>query len=88
MNGRHRNILKKSAEDHLENYDKEMIDDLQNQITDYLYAQTVEDVDHEEIETIISNWKDKLPDPGEWAGDQAYNDYEDAMEDRCEKAID
>ncbi len=78
----HRKQLKKSAEDHLENYDKEMIDDLQDQITDYLYGQTIEDVDHEDIETIIVNWKDQLPDAGQWAGEQAYNEYEEAMDSR------
>ena len=82
MNGRYRNILKKSAEDHLEDYDKEMIDDLQNQITNYLYGQTVEEVSHEDIETIIVNWQDALPDAGQWAGEQAYNEYEEAMENQ------
>ncbi len=77
-----RRQLKKSAEDHFENYDREMIDDLQDQITDYLYDQTIEDVDHEDIETIIVNWKDKLPDAGQWAGEQAYNEYEEAMENQ------
>ena len=31
---------------------------------------------------ILSDWKGALPDPGAWAGEQAYAEYENAMEER------
>lgn len=31
-----------------------------------------------------NTWRDGLPEAGQWAGEQAYSDYEDAMEDRYE----
>ena len=79
-----RKTLNKSAEDHLESYDEEMIEDLRELLTGYLDGYTVEDITMMDIEEIVTTWQNNLPDPGQWAGEKAYSEYESHEDARHE----
>ena len=77
--------FKDRACDLREEYDEQMVNELLNQITDYLYnIDEVTEVSSEDVETLIVAWQDKLPDPDEWAMEESYNEYNNAMEDRAD----
>ena len=88
MTGRNRCILNRSAEDWLEKYNEYMIDDLQEQISDYLSDMTVEDINTDDILDVYFKWNNHLPDPGEWAGSKAYEEYENAMDAKRDFELD
>ena len=88
MNAAHRKICNKSAEDFLEKFDEEMLEKLQEAYNDYLEGLATEDVSGEELANIYLRWQEDLPDPGQWAGEKAYEEYENAMEDKADMARD
>ncbi len=72
------NELKRMAEDELDNYDDEMIEELQDQLKDYLDGISIEEVDSTEVYDLIEAWETALPDPGEWAFDKVQSKEDDA----------
>ncbi len=83
--------LKRLAEEELDNYDNVMIEELQDQLKDYLDGISIEEVDSTEVYELIETWQAALPDPGEWSFNQVeskmddYNDqaYEEMKEERA-----
>ena len=80
--------VKDLAEKKIEDYDEIMIQDLINMLNDELDGLSVEEVDQELMEEIFYNWKQDLPDPGEWAFDEVLSDYESYCESKADEARD
>ena len=72
--------LKALAEQKLEQYDEAMIDQLVDMLTDELSNMSVEEIDEEFLTEVFYNWKNNLPDEGEWAFDEVQSDYDDYCE--------
>ncbi len=85
---RYRKIINKSAEDYLETYDEKMIEELLQILNDELEGAEPVSVSPEHIEELVQNWQFLLPDPGQWAGEKAYCEYEDAMEAKADEERD
>ncbi len=79
--------LKALAEEELDNYDDEMIEDLTNQLIDYLDGISIEEVDATEVYEMVEKWFIDLPEPGTWAFDKVESKREDMadMEYQCAK---
>ena len=86
--GRYKRQIQADAEEMCEKYDEVMIDNLLEQMKDELEGMEVDDIDEDIIEEIWMNWKEKLPDRGEWCFDEAMDRCNDAMEQRYEEARD
>ena len=85
---RYRKQIEADAEEFYEKYDEEMIEELLEQMKDELEGMEVDDIDEDLIEEIWINWKEKLPDRGEWSYSMANDRCEEAMEQRYEEARD
>jgi hypothetical protein len=74
--------LKELAEKELDNYDQAMIDDPLALMQNRLDGLDVDTIDEDLMEEIWLDWKEDLPEPDEWALDEAVNGYIDAAEQR------
>ncbi len=72
------NERKRMAEDELDNYDDEMIEELIDKLKDYLDGISIEEVDASEIYVLVGEWQTELPDPGVWAFDKVQSKEDDA----------
>ena len=66
-----RETLVKIAEDKIAGYDDEMIDDLLQMFSDRLKGLSVQTIDEDLVEEVWLDWKEGLPDPDQWALDEA-----------------
>ena len=82
--GRQKRKIQEDAEDYLEEYDSEMVDNLIYMFGDVLAGYSVEEIDEDKIEEIWLDWKSELPDPNEWAYDKAMNRCIDAEEAKAD----
>ena len=71
--GRNANRIKERAAEFEDQYNDKMIEDLNEQLADYIEGEDVLDIDPEEIMELVTAWKDKLPEIGDWCFDQVNN---------------
>ncbi len=80
------NQWKAKAEEYEDKYDDEMVEDLENQLLDYLKDMTVDEVSSEDVEELVVNWKDALPEIGQWCFDQVQSEIDTINDQRYEEA--
>ncbi len=69
--------IKARAEMYVEDYDEEMIDDLNYMLSGYINGKEAEDIDSTEIYEIVEHWNMKRPEPWDWAYDKVTSELDD-----------
>ena len=86
--GRYKKQIQADAERLEDQYDEEMIDNLLTIMHDRLKGLSIDTIDEDLLEEIWLDWKEKLPDPGEWAYDMAVDRCIDAQEAKYDEMRD
>ena len=84
MTRRDRKIMEDRANDLVESYDEAMINDLIELMKIELEGLALADIDEDLVEDIWINWKENLPEPGDWALGEAEGEYDSYVEDSYE----
>ena len=74
------NEIKERAETKIAEYDEVFLQELIDKLSELTQV--------EDVAEVVENWENSLPDPDEWAQDQAVIDYEDYCESQYEAARD
>ncbi len=86
--GYNTNRIKERAEEFESQYHKAMTDELEEQIGTYLDGREAEYVSTEDIEEIVVNWKDALPEIGDWCFDKVQSELDDIGDMKYEESRD
>jgi len=75
--GYNTNRLKERAMEFEEQYDEEMIEDLIEKIKESLDGQEASGIYSTELEELITEWRDSLPDINEWCWDKVNSELDE-----------
>lgn len=75
--GYNANRIKERAAEFEDQYNDTMIKELNEQLDECIKGEDVVDIDPDDIMEIVTEWKNKLPDIGDWCFTQVDNELSD-----------